>query len=82
VQGKEAFWWMLQPPAGRPMLTVEIPGYGRLALGHLFKRKAQPIEIVEAIRAVSGGKAILSPGVAGCILDEVIQERGHSAPQT
>jgi len=26
---------MLQPPAGGPMLTVEIPGYGQLALEHL-----------------------------------------------
>ena len=30
VRGREAFWWMLQPPAGGPMLTVEIPGHGRL----------------------------------------------------
>jgi hypothetical protein len=59
------------------MLTVEIPGYGRLVLEHLVKRKAQLAEIVEAIRAVSKGKAILSLGVAGCILDEVIQEWRH-----
>jgi soluble P-type ATPase len=35
VQGREAFWWMLQPPAGGPMLNVEIAGCGRLALEHL-----------------------------------------------
>ena len=59
------------------MLTVEIPGYGRLVLEHLVKRKAQLAEIVKAIRADSRGKAILCPGVAGSILDEVIQEWRH-----
>jgi DNA-binding NarL/FixJ family response regulator len=43
------------------------------ALGHLVKRKAQPAEIIEAIRAVVRGRAILSPGVAGRILDEIMQ---------
>jgi DNA-binding NarL/FixJ family response regulator len=49
------------------------------ALGHLVKGKAQPAEIVAAIRAVNGGKAILSPGVAGCILDEVVREHQRKA---
>ncbi|MFQ5906997.1 MAG: response regulator [bacterium] len=48
------------------------------ALGHLVKGKAQPAEIVEAIRAVNRGEAILSPGLAGSILDEVIQEQRKS----
>jgi DNA-binding NarL/FixJ family response regulator len=48
------------------------------ALGQFVKRKVQPAEIVEAIRAVSRGKAILSPGVAGRILDQIVQERRHN----
>jgi DNA-binding NarL/FixJ family response regulator len=49
------------------------------ALGHLVKGKAQPAEIVEAIRAVNRGQAVLSPGIAGCILDEVVQKQQHKA---
>jgi DNA-binding NarL/FixJ family response regulator len=64
---------------GQEQLVLE--AFRKGALGHLDKRKAQPAEIVEAIRAVGRGKAILSPGVAGRILDEFIQERRHSAPQ-
>jgi DNA-binding NarL/FixJ family response regulator len=41
------------------------------ALGYLVKREAQPAEIVAAIRAVARGKAVLSPTIAGRILDEM-----------
>lgn len=44
------------------------------ALGHLVKDKASPAEIVQAIRAVSRGQAIFSPGIAGCMLDEVARK--------
>lgn len=57
---------------GQEELVLE--AFRKGALGHLVKGKAQS-EIVEAIRAVDRGKAILSPGVAGCILDEVVQKR-------
>jgi DNA-binding NarL/FixJ family response regulator len=45
------------------------------ALGHLSRERTQPAELVHAIRAASRGEAILSPGVAGHILDEVARER-------
>jgi DNA-binding NarL/FixJ family response regulator len=48
---------------------------GKGALGHLVKGETRPAQIVDAIRAVSRGKAILSPGVAGCMLDEVFQKQ-------
>jgi len=45
------------------------------ALGHLAKGQAGAREFAAAIRLVSQGKAVLSPGIAGRILDEVIQEQ-------
>jgi DNA-binding NarL/FixJ family response regulator len=45
------------------------------ALGHLVKGSAGARELAAAIRLVSQGKAVLSPGMAGRILDEVIQEQ-------
>jgi DNA-binding NarL/FixJ family response regulator len=45
------------------------------ALGHLVKGKAGGSEIAAAIRLISRGKAVLSPDVAGRILDELIQEQ-------
>ncbi|MBN1993565.1 MAG: response regulator transcription factor [Anaerolineae bacterium] len=65
---------------GQEQLALE--AFKKGALGHLVKEKVQPIEMVKAICAVSRGEAVLSPGIAGCILDEVMQERRHSAPQT
>jgi DNA-binding NarL/FixJ family response regulator len=62
---------------GQEQLMIE--AFRKGALGHLVKGKAQPAEIVEAIRTVSGGKAILSPGVAGRILDKIIQEQQRKA---
>jgi len=60
---------------GQEQLVLEAFREG--ALGHLVKGKARPAEIVQAVRAVSRGEAILSPGVAGCMLDEVIQRQQH-----
>lgn len=62
---------------GQEQLVLE--AFRKGALGHLVKGKVQPAEIVEAIRAVNRGKAILSPGVAGCILDEVVREQQRKA---
>jgi DNA-binding NarL/FixJ family response regulator len=45
------------------------------ALGHLIRSETQPAGIVAAIRAVSRGEAVISSGVAGRILDQVVQER-------
>jgi DNA-binding NarL/FixJ family response regulator len=62
---------------GQEQLVLE--AFRKGALGHLVKGKAQPTEIVEAIRAVDRGQAVLSPGIAGCILDEVAQEQQRKA---
>jgi DNA-binding NarL/FixJ family response regulator len=45
------------------------------ALGHLSRTRAQSAELVHAIRAAARGEAILSPDVAGHILDEVTREK-------
>jgi DNA-binding NarL/FixJ family response regulator len=68
--------------SGEDQEQLALDAFKKGALGHLVKQKAQPIEIVQAIRAVSRGEAVLSPAIAGCILDKVIQERRHSTPQT
>ena len=47
------------------------------ALGHLIREGIQPARIVEAARAVSRGEVILSPGVAGRMLDKVVHGRRH-----
>lgn len=56
---------------GQEHLVLEAFRQG--ALGHLVKGQAQPNEVIRAIYTVSRGEAILSPGMAGHILDEVIQ---------
>jgi DNA-binding NarL/FixJ family response regulator len=61
---------------GQEGLVLE--AFRKGALGHLVKDKAQPDEIIQAIRAVSRGEAVLSPGVAGNILDEVVSARTNS----
>jgi len=60
---------------GQEQLVLEAFRQG--ALGHLVKEKIEPARIVEAARAVSRGEVILSPGVAGRMLDKVVQERRH-----
>jgi DNA-binding NarL/FixJ family response regulator len=47
------------------------------ALGHLSRESAQSTELVHAICAASRREAILSPDVAGHILDEVARERNR-----
>jgi DNA-binding NarL/FixJ family response regulator len=51
------------------------------AWGYLDKGDSQPPDIVEAVRAVSRGGAILSPGMAAWILDEIAQmQQKRSTP--
>lgn len=45
------------------------------ALGHLLKDKVEGSDIAAALRLVRSGKAVLSPGVAGRVLDELLQEQ-------
>jgi len=52
-----------------------LDAFRRGAGGHLVKGKTSPLEIVEAIRAVNRGESILSPCMAGWILDELIKIR-------
>ena len=47
------------------------------ALGHLSRESAQSTKLVHAICAASRREAILSPDVAGHILDEVARERNR-----
>jgi DNA-binding NarL/FixJ family response regulator len=42
------------------------------AMGHLGQEKVTPSELVSTIRKVNRGEVVLSPGMAGAILDEVI----------
>lgn len=66
---------------GQEQLVLE--AFGKGALGHLTREwrmengegKIEPARIVEAVRAVSRGEVILSPGVAGRMLDKVVHER-------
>jgi len=58
---------------GQEQLVLDALGKG--ALGHLVREKALPDEIVAAVRAVGRGEAVISPGVAGRVLDQVMQER-------
>jgi DNA-binding NarL/FixJ family response regulator len=45
------------------------------ACGYIVNGGSQPVEIVEAIRTVCRKGAILSPRMAGWVLDEVMQGR-------
>ncbi len=45
------------------------------ALGHLIRKKVSATRIVQSIRVVNAGQAVLSPDVAGSILDKVIQRQ-------
>jgi len=47
------------------------------ARGHLVKGESTLLEIVGAIRSVGRGDAILSPRMAGWILDEMAQKRRY-----
>ena len=45
------------------------------AWGYLAEERSRPRELIEAIRTVARGGSILSPGMAGRILDELSQSR-------
>lgn len=57
--------------AGQEMRVLEALRAG--ALGHLEKPDIRPLQAVAAVRAVSRGQAVLSPGLAGRIVDEVAE---------
>jgi len=57
--------------AGQEVQVLEALRAG--ALGHLEKPGVRPAQVLAAIRAVSRGQAVLSPGLAGRILDEVAE---------
>lgn len=50
------------------------------ALGHLDKQNTRPPQAIAAVRAVSRGEAVLSPAMAGWIMDEVTRSRRGNAP--
>jgi len=58
--------------AGQEMRVLEALRAG--ALGHLEKPDVRPAQVLAAIRAVSRGEAVLSPTLAGWILDEVVEK--------
>jgi len=57
--------------AGQEPLVLEALRAG--ALGHLEKHNVRPPQALAAIRTVSRGQAVLSPGLAGRIVDEVAE---------
>ena len=57
--------------SGQEHLVLE--AFRRGALGHLVRGAAGPDDVIRAIRAVYRGEAVLSPALAGHILDEVIR---------
>ncbi len=57
--------------AGQEMLVLEALRAG--ALGHLNRQTIRSPQAIAAIRAVSRGQAVLSPGLAGRIVDEVAE---------
>ncbi|MBN1954478.1 MAG: response regulator transcription factor [Anaerolineae bacterium] len=58
---------------GEEQLALE--AFRKGALGCLLRR-TQPAEVVAAVRTVAKGKAVLSPSVAGRILDEIVKRGG------
>ena len=56
--------------AGQEVQVLEALRAG--ALGHLEKPGVRPAQVLAAIRAVSRGQAVLSPALAGQVLDEVV----------
>jgi len=56
--------------AGQEMRVLEALRAG--ALGHLEKPDIRPAQALAAVRAVSRGQAVLSPALAGQVLDEVV----------
>jgi DNA-binding NarL/FixJ family response regulator len=62
---------VLNMPGQEPMV---LDALRQGALGHLIKGKARPEEIVAAIRMVSRNEAVLSPDIAGQILNDVVSQ--------
>jgi DNA-binding NarL/FixJ family response regulator len=58
---------------GQERLVLEL--FRKGAQGYLDKGSSQMADVVEAVRTVSRGGAVLSPGMAGSILGEVSQMR-------
>ena len=46
------------------------------AMGHLDKGSAQPEQILAAIRIVKRGQAVLSPLLAGRVVEKIVQSHG------
>ncbi|MCX7681923.1 MAG: hypothetical protein N2508_08180 [Anaerolineae bacterium] len=57
--------------AGQEALVLDALRAG--ALGHLDKQNTSPTQAIAAVRAVSRGEAVLSPELAGRIVDEVAE---------
>lgn len=65
--------------AGQEALVLEALRAG--ALGHLDKQNIRSTQAIAAVHAVSRGEAVLSPALAGRIVDEVARsyrEQGNS----
>jgi len=68
------------------VIVLHLPGQEALALealragalGHLDKQNTRPPQAIAAVRAVSRGEAVLSPPLAGWMLDEITQRRRQS----
>ncbi len=60
-------------PADQESLRLEALRAG--AAGHLDRETIQPGPVIAAVRAVHRGEAVLSPPVAGRILDQVLARR-------
>ncbi|MBN1993562.1 MAG: response regulator transcription factor [Anaerolineae bacterium] len=66
---------VLSAPGNQEELIVNLFRQG--IWGYLDKESCQPSEIIEAIRVVSKGQAVLSPSIAGRILNELSQLQKH-----
>ncbi len=65
--------------AGQEALVLEALRAG--ALGHLDRQTTRPPQALAAVRAVRRGEAVLSPDLAGQILDEVVFRLRGENPQ-
>lgn len=56
--------------AGQELLVLKALRAG--ALGHLDRQNARPSHVIAAVRAVSRGETVISPAIAGLMLDEIV----------
>lgn len=56
--------------AGQEPLVLKALRAG--ALGHLDRQNARPSQAIAAVRAVSRGETVISPAIAGLMLDEIV----------